>query len=61
MKDDIPEPAKESGQQSNKLSDREASKTSANEDPAKVLHDYIKEQRQQVLTGKYPEDEESEE
>ncbi len=58
---DMQELAEKNGQRISELSNEETSKTSANEDPAKVLHDYIKEQRQQVLTGKYPEDEESEE
>ena len=31
-------------------------KPNGNDDPAKVLHDYIKEQRQQVLTGKWDDD-----
>ncbi len=35
--------------------------SNSNEDPAKVLHDYIKEQRQQVLTGKWDDDDEKSE
>lgn len=42
----------------NSLSPIEKPRTVANEDPAKVLHDYIKEQRQQILEGKPSDDEE---
>ncbi len=42
----------------NRLSPIEKPKAAANEDPAKVLHDYIKEQRQQILEGKPSDDEE---